>query len=72
MTSSAAAGNGWKSHGLYRGIASDANLVLIQVRRWTSLNRDIGKFQCLCRHPGPMPTNFYLTVPGGWTIPRIL
>lgn len=32
MTSSTLAGNGWKSHGLYRGLASDADLVLIQVR----------------------------------------
>ncbi|MBK8026117.1 MAG: S8 family serine peptidase [Chloroflexi bacterium] len=31
MTSTTAAGNGWRSHGLYRGIASDAELVLIQV-----------------------------------------
>lgn len=31
MTSTTAAGNGWRSHGLYRGIASDADLVLIQV-----------------------------------------
>lgn len=30
MTSVAAAGNGWLSQGLYRGLASDANLVLIQ------------------------------------------
>lgn len=30
MTSVAAAGNGWLSHGLYRGLASEANLVLIQ------------------------------------------
>ncbi len=32
MTSTALAGNGWKSHGLYRGLASDADLVLLQVR----------------------------------------
>lgn len=32
MTSAAAAGNGWLSHGLYRGLASDANVVLVQVR----------------------------------------
>lgn len=32
MTSSVAAGNGWLSHGLYRGLASEADLVLIQVR----------------------------------------
>jgi serine protease AprX len=31
MTSTVAAGNGWISHGLYRGLASDAELVLIQV-----------------------------------------
>jgi serine protease AprX len=31
MTSSSAAGNGWMSHGLYRGLASEANLVLVQV-----------------------------------------
>ncbi len=30
MTSVAAAGNGWLSHGLYRGLASDADLVLMQ------------------------------------------
>ena len=30
MTSVAAAGNGWLSHGLYRGLASAAELVLIQ------------------------------------------
>ena len=30
MTSVAAAGNGWLSHGLYRGLASAADLVLIQ------------------------------------------
>lgn len=30
MTSVAAAGNGWLSQGLYRGLASEANLVLIQ------------------------------------------
>jgi len=30
MTSVAAAGNGWLSQGLYRGLASDAHLVLIQ------------------------------------------
>jgi serine protease AprX len=33
MTSGVAAGNGWLSHGLYRGLASDAELVLIQVLR---------------------------------------
>lgn len=32
MTSVAAAGNGFLSHGLYRGLASEADLVLIQVR----------------------------------------
>ncbi len=32
MTSAALAGNGWKSHGLYRGLASEAELVLVQVR----------------------------------------
>jgi serine protease AprX len=32
MTSSAAAGNGWASHGLYRGMAPDADLVLVQAR----------------------------------------
>jgi serine protease AprX len=32
MTSVTAAGNGWLSHGLYRGLASDAELVLVQVR----------------------------------------
>src|SRR5919109_835820 len=32
MTSAVAAGNGWLSHGFYRGIASEADLVLIQVR----------------------------------------
>lgn len=31
MTSTVAAGNGWLSHGLYRGLANDAELVLIQV-----------------------------------------
>lgn len=32
MTSVAATGNGWLSHGLYRGLASDADVILIQVR----------------------------------------
>jgi serine protease AprX len=32
MTSVTAAGNGWLSHGLYRGLAPDANVVLIQAR----------------------------------------
>jgi serine protease AprX len=32
MTSAVAAGNGWSSHGLYRGLASDADLVLVQAR----------------------------------------
>ncbi|MBW7884792.1 MAG: S8 family serine peptidase, partial [Caldilineaceae bacterium] len=32
MTSVTAAGNGFLSHGLYRGLASDASLVLIQAR----------------------------------------
>ncbi len=32
MTSTALAGNGWKSHGLYRGLASDADVILIRVR----------------------------------------
>ena len=32
MTAVAAAGNGYLSHGLYRGLASEASLVLIQVR----------------------------------------
>ncbi len=31
MTSAALAGNGWRSHGLYRGLAPDASLVLVQV-----------------------------------------
>jgi len=31
MTSTAAAGNGWLSHGLYRGLASEAAVVLVQV-----------------------------------------
>lgn len=30
MTTTAAFGNGWLSHGLYRGMASDADLVLVQ------------------------------------------
>ncbi len=30
MTATAAAGNGWQSHGLYRGLASDADLVLVK------------------------------------------
>lgn len=33
MTSGVAAGNGWLSHGLYRGLASHAELVLIQILR---------------------------------------
>jgi len=32
MTSVTAAGNGWLSHGLYRGLASEADVVLVQVR----------------------------------------
>ncbi|MBV9879612.1 MAG: S8 family serine peptidase, partial [Gemmatirosa sp.] len=32
MTSACAAGNGWMSHGLYRGMAPDAELVLVQAR----------------------------------------
>lgn len=32
MTSAVAVGNGWLSHGFYRGLASEAELVLIQVR----------------------------------------
>lgn len=32
MTSTVAAGNGFQSHGLYRGLASEAELVLVQVR----------------------------------------
>ena len=32
MTSTVAAGNGYLSHGLYRGLASEAELVLVQVR----------------------------------------
>jgi len=32
MTSSVAAGNGWLSHGLYRGLACEAPLVFVQVR----------------------------------------
>src|SRR5262249_43961652 len=32
MTSAAAAGNGWLSHGLYRGLASKAEMILVQVR----------------------------------------
>jgi serine protease AprX len=31
MTSATAAGNGWLSHGLYRGVAPEADLVLVQV-----------------------------------------
>lgn len=31
MTTVAAAGNGWLSHGLYRGLAGDADLVLVKV-----------------------------------------
>jgi serine protease AprX len=32
MTSVTAAGNGWLSHGLYRGLASEADLILVQAR----------------------------------------
>ena len=32
MTSAVAAGNGWLSHGLYRGMAPDADVVLMQAR----------------------------------------
>lgn len=32
MTSVALGGNGWRSHGLYRGLASEADLVLVQVQ----------------------------------------
>lgn len=55
MTSATAAGNGARSHGLYRGLAPDADLVLVQARgvdgrigseriaralRWIHANRD--------------------------------
>ncbi len=33
MTSAVAAGNGWLSHGLYRGLASEADIILVQVRQ---------------------------------------
>jgi serine protease AprX len=36
MTSTVAAGNGRLSHGLYRGLASEADLVLIQIRTETT------------------------------------
>ena len=32
MTSATLAGNGWRSHGLYRGLAPDASLILVQVQ----------------------------------------
>jgi hypothetical protein len=45
MTSAVAAGNGWLSHGLYRDMAGDADLVLIQARD------DAGRIsQLLCAH----------------------
>jgi serine protease AprX len=45
MTSSVAAGNGWLSHGFYRGLASQAELVLIQVRdqRGAITNQNIAR-----------------------------
>lgn len=55
MTSSAAAGNGWLSHGLYRGLASEANLVLIQIRTQESPisnERIVRALQWLANH-GP-------------------
>jgi hypothetical protein len=37
MTSSSAAGNGWMGHGLYRGLASEANLVSVRMTYARSL-----------------------------------
>jgi serine protease AprX len=40
MTSTAAAGNGWLSNGLYRGLASEADLVLVQTRGAGGIGND--------------------------------
>lgn len=47
MTSVAAAGNGYLSDGLYRGLASDANVVLIQVRDDQSRQSNAGIVRAL-------------------------
>jgi serine protease AprX len=55
MTSAVAAGNGWLSHGLYRGIASGVELVLVQVRDRTGgiTNRTLARALRWLGHHGP-------------------
>ena len=53
MTSTVAAGNGWMSHGLYRGLASDAELVLIQItdkRGWVTSEGIVRALRWLEQH----------------------
>lgn len=55
MTSAVAAGNGRLSHGLYRGLASGANLILVQVRRPDGRigNAEIARALCWLGEVGP-------------------
>ena len=57
MTSTVAAGNGWLSHGLYRGLASEAELVLIQVtdaRGWITAEGITRALHWLEQHAGDL------------------
>jgi serine protease AprX len=74
MTSVAAAGNGYLSHGLYRGLASDSDLVLIQVRdpdgRIT--NRTIARaFRWLLRHGRELGVCVVSASVGGDPVPTL-
>ncbi|HET6371952.1 MAG TPA: S8 family serine peptidase [Candidatus Polarisedimenticolia bacterium] len=55
MTSAVAAGNGWLSHGLYRGLASEAEVVLVQAREPDGhiSNESIGRALEWLRREGP-------------------
>ena len=47
MTSVVAAGNGFLSEGLYRGIAPDANVVLVKIGRQDAFPKKISKAVCV-------------------------
>jgi serine protease AprX len=74
MTSAAAAGNGSLSHGLYRGLASEADLVLVQAREASGRipNRAIARaLRWLAEHAGELALRVVSISVAGDPIPTL-
>jgi serine protease AprX len=75
MTSAASAGNGALSHGLYRGLASEADVVLVQAREPNGRipNRAIARaLGWLARHAGELELGVVSVSVGGDPVERLV